>query len=216
MTTCIPMERLARPQLLTREDREHLAGCPRCASLMAEYASFTEGRVEAVPAQDLADAEAELGALVASELGAARTLAKVTPIGRPWWNAAPARMALVAAALAVMAGTFVVMRGADRAPAPPVLRGAESSPLAVVAQMRATTLMLGWGVEPQADSYRIEIFSAELRTLATFGPVRSPSFTLARGAVAGAASGAEVYCRIVALRAGAPVGESEPLAIRLP
>jgi hypothetical protein len=115
-----------------------------------------------------------------------------------------------------MAGTFVVMRGADRAPAAPVLRGAAASPLAVVAQLRATTLLLGWGVEPQADSYRVEIVSAELRTLATFGPLQQPSFTLERGAVAGAASGAEVYCRIVALRAGATVGESEPLPIRLP
>ena len=88
--------------------------------------------------------------------------------------------------------------------------------LAVVAAPGAHELALRWGARPDADSYRVEIVSAELQTLATFGPVRVPSFTLARGAVAGAAPGAEAWCRIVALRAGAPVGESEPLPIKLP
>jgi hypothetical protein len=114
----------------------------------------------------------------------------------------------------VVAGTFVALR--DRPGQAPLLRGAPAAPLAVVAEPGAKELALRWGARPGADSYRVEIVSAELTPLATFGPVSTPSFTLARGAVAGAAPGAEAWCRIVALRAGATVAESEPLGIKLP
>jgi hypothetical protein len=216
MTACVPIEKLAQPAALDAAEREHVAACPRCASLRAEYEAFVAGDAGGVTRSELAAAEDALGALVERELpvAAARRAIAAARARRPWWQGASARMALAAAGLLVVAGTFVALR--DRPRQAPLLRGAPATSLAVVAEPGAKGLVLRWGARADADAYRVEIVSAELQPLATFGPVRAPSFTLARGAVAGAAPGAEAWCRIVALHAGAPVGESEPLPIRLP
>jgi hypothetical protein len=217
MTACVPLERLARANALTAAEREHVAACTRCATLLAEYEAFAEGSRAGVSRADLSAAEEALAATIDRELPATPVLRRVGPAAgerRAWWLGAPGRMALAAAALVIVAGTFVVMR--ERPAVHSQLRGGEATPLALVAEPGTKALALRWVAWAGADGYRVEIVSVDLQPLATFGPVRGTSFTLVPGAVGGAPTGTDAWCRIIALRAGAAVGESEPLPIHLP
>jgi len=224
---CLPIERISHPADLDATERAHLGSCPRCAALCDELQAFTAGSAR-VAAAELADAERRLGAFVEHEMEAGTALSAAragegggSPRGfralARAWNVPLARVAAALATVAVVTGLFL----ASQRPAPvaPVVRG---SPVAqgfsVVSRLDAAagTVTLGGPRRADADGYVVEILSPELEKLASFGPLTEPGHVLRRGAVPGRAAGTEVYCRVLALRAGATVGESEMKSITLP
>jgi hypothetical protein len=223
MSECLSMEAIARPGGLSAGERAHVAACARCEVRVAQYREFVAGRVD-VPAADLADAEARLGAFLDQRLGIAasartvRAAAKISAWDRlaEWFGGPGGRLVVGVAAVAIVAGTFVTLRAPQRAPV--VERGgaASSMVLEVRTDPAAAGVALSWGAHPGADRYVVEIISAELEPLASFGPLTTPAFTLARGAVVSRASGTIVYCRVAAKHGSVTLAESELATLRLP
>ena len=226
MSECLSLEAIAQPGRWTAAERAHVAKCPRCAARARQCAEFVEGRTN-VPPADVADAQSRLGAFLDERLGldvagSGATAARARSSSSWWrrlaaWFAAPSgRMALGFAALAIVAGGVWMMRAPQRSPA--VVRG-EATPALVVtarADARAANVALGWNEVAGADAYTVELLSADLTRIASFGPLARPAFTLAHGAVTALPAGTSVYCRVVARRAGVIVAESELVSLPLP
>lgn len=77
-------------------------------------------------------------------------------------------------------------------------------------------LELTWREDPRATEYRVEVSDARGVVLATLGPLPESHLLLATAQVPGAASGDSVACRVLALRSGELLAESEKhdLALR--
>lgn len=235
MSRCLSIEELAQLEQLGTEARDHAETCPRCSMLQRESREFQSGTSN-VSSRDLADAEARLAGFLEREVGAARSPGAASRVDdRPatwletilaWLRTPAARPAFGAAFAVALIAAFAVVSlrsPAVRHDAEPLLRGESEvrgpgAPLTLTARASRAgdALDLHWVPAAGADAYRLELLSAELDPLETFGPLREPRFSLARGVLQTPASGAEVYARVVALHAGAPLAESELATIRLP
>jgi len=208
--------------------RRDADACPRCDSLLRGMAAFLDGdadlpndekvRAERHLAGVLAGAMAAKGEPAAGSVTSAATDVRRTrsnrrsPRGQGWgWG-----LGLAAAAAGVM---FFVAREPS-APAGPsgVLRGgAPNASMAgdlivtVAAGPTEGQLLLSWPAVAGADSYVVELFTAELDTLAVLGPVTELSVTVAAtlwGAGGDAGSATGVLCRVRASGRTGPVADS--------
>jgi len=208
--------------------RRDADACPRCDSLLRGMAAFLDGDAD-LPDAEKVQAERHLAGVLAGAMAAkgepaagARPFAakaarnpaskRRSARGQGWgWG-----LGLAAAAAGVM---FVVAREPS-APAGPsgVLRGgapnvSAASDLVVTVAAGPTEgqLLLSWPAVAGADSYVVELFTAELDTLAVLGPVTELSVTVAAtlwGAGGDAGSATGVLCRVRALGRTGPVADS--------
>jgi hypothetical protein len=232
--SCYRPEELAELLELEAGDprREHLAACPRCRALLAEYRQFLEPR-GAVPGADLPDAERRLRAVLRREiLGEERTVPE-TPGGRFL-----ARLRRIGStpgfrpALAVAATVLLLFLGwemYDRRPpgsGRPVLRqqsppeeGAAGAGFALEAARfrEGGAVELRWAPAAGAEAYRVLLFTADLQELAVLGPLtetrvlfqpRELSRPLEPGTV--------LVWHVAALQTGDEIARSSAGAFRLP
>jgi hypothetical protein len=240
---CVEPMELAELLALPADDprRREAAACPRCDSLLLEMAAFLAGdegpqdagkaraerRLAAVLAGAMAArSEPSTGAAMSARMSAPMSAARAPTAhrsrrGRGWgWG-----LGLAASAAAVM---FFVARE-PLAPAGPsgVLRGgAPSVPAAgdltitVAAGDREGRLLLSWPAVAGADHYVVEMFSAQLDTLASFGPLSEPRVAidaaLLRDVKDSQGSPARVLCRVRALGGAGQVAASRLADLTLP
>ncbi|MFN8586658.1 MAG: hypothetical protein U0704_02565 [Candidatus Eisenbacteria bacterium] len=134
-------------------------------------------------------------------------------LSRPSWAGAALRVLIGLVLIAVVAAVVTWERRV--APPPAAEAPAPNEPLvlhAAAADTVASAIALTWTPDPRADEYEIEVLDSALTVLVTLGPVKSPELALERVMVPGAAAGANVWCRVVALRGGERLAESAKLA----
>jgi len=229
-----PMELAALLALPTDDPRRReAAACPRCDSLLLEMTAFLEGD-EGPPDAGRAHAERRLAAVLAGAMaarsepstGAAMSAVRAPTAhrsrrGRGWgWG-----LGLAASAAVV---TFLVARE-PLAPAGPsgVLRG--GAPAASVAAVLNVTVTAGdregqwrlsWPAVAGADRYLVELFSADLDTLAVYGPLPEPEVAVEAALLWNDGDGrqvpAGVLCRVRALGAAGQVAVSRLAGLTLP
>ena len=203
--------------------RRDAAACPRCDSLLRAMAAFSEGNPD-LPAGERLAAEKHLaGALAAVVVGAPQPGVGGADVRRG--RAAPGRtdvrdrrrhswtwgLGLAAAA----AGVMLVVSREPMAPAGPsgVLRGgtpAESAapvlPVTASSGPGPDRFSLSWPAVAGAESYRLELFTSELDTVAVFEALISPEVTVAASLLAGPGQGgtaaADILCRVRVRGAG--------------
>lgn len=204
-------------ELLARQlddpQRREAAGCARCSSLLCALESFLAGD-PALPEADRAAAERHLAGVIAGFPGR-RVAAPVIALPRKgtngrrgvptWgWGVGLAAMLAAVAFLAAQPGRGPTgPNGVLRGGPPPA--GAPVEIMVAAAPAGADTWRLSWPAVSGAHHYQLEIFAADLDTIASFGPLPEPMVTVAQALLAGAPRGAAgILCRV---RAVGPAGE---------
>jgi hypothetical protein len=230
-----PLELAALLALPTDDERRREAvACPRCDSLLRELAAFLDGDA-ALPDAERIRSERHLAGALAGAM-AART-ARSAPVaasvdgarsfGRSRRGQSGWRWGLGLAAAA--AGVVFIVAREPLAPAGPsgVLRGGSRAASAaaelavtVTAGGRDGQVLLAWPAVAGADSYLVELFSAELDTLAVFGPLSEPTLAVdaarLRGEGHGPGAAADVLCRVRALGRDGELAASRLAGLTLP
>jgi hypothetical protein len=200
--------------------RVHARTCVRCSALIEEYRAYATADPGAVPAADLADADARLTRALAGEAGlggataGSRTL-RHEPAPSLWQRLMqPAmRPALAFAGLAIVLGAvLVVTRTAHHEPSL-VLRGVPASPAqsAVLesAQRSGDQIHLAWRAFPGAETYELRFYSGDLVEIGRVGSLRGTHADLGADSLSfHPAPGAVLLVRLVALAGGDPVATS--------
>lgn len=150
--------------------QQHLAGCPRCQALAAEFVGFMAGGADGV---DLTVREiSRLDQALAREMSGETTDVDAPFSSRDrraglrwpaWWVTVPTLAALVA--LAVIFPSIRVV-----GPDPGVMRGDRRPDMILVshpAQVAGANLELAWAPAPGADSYAVQLLAADLTVAAT-------------------------------------------------
>jgi hypothetical protein len=230
-----PMELAALLALPTDDPRRlEAAGCPRCDSLLRELAAFLDGDA-ALPELEKIRAERHLAGVLAGAMavptgraaGAVSSVSGRRSLGRSrrgrGWGWGPGLAAATAA------GVLFILVREPLAPTGPsgVLRGGSRTAseageltVTVTAGRSDGTVLLTWPAVAGADRYLVELFSAELDTLALYGPLSEPALEVdaARlrhdGAGPGAAAG--VLCRVRALGRDGGLAVSRLAGLTLP
>jgi len=187
-----PNELVALLELPAADERRRAAAaCPRCDALLRSALAFLAGD-DTIPAAERAAAESRLAAATATLTGARTTVRRTRR--RP----APARPALGArqwgwtAGLAAAAALVVLLTGieppGDVAPSGRLRGGSQpaTAPLALVFTPAAgDSLTVTWLPVAGAKGYRLELYTADLDTLAIIdglrgSPARVPAGALCR------------------------------------
>lgn len=190
------------------ERRRAAAACPRCDALLRSLDAFLAGD-EAVPAAERAAAERHLAGVIEGLARADRAQARA-PSGRGAARRRPADRAWRwgwAAGLAAAAGLAFVLVGTElpgeRNPSGR-LRGGQPEPAPAIAPAFTPDagggLLASWAPVPGAETYRLELFAADLDTLAVRDGLAVPSAVLAADLVEG--DGAAALCRVRAYGGG--------------
>jgi hypothetical protein len=197
--------------------RAHARTCVRCSALLEEYRAYTAAEPDAVPAADLADAEARLARALAAEAGVTEAPRAIRHAPAPslWQRLMqPAmRPALAFAGIAiVLAAVLVATRSAHREPSL-VLRGAQPGPAqsAVLesAQRSGDQIHFAWRAFPGAETYELRFYSGDLVEIGRVGSLRGTNADLAAGSLSfHPAPGAVLLVRLVALAGGDPIATS--------
>lgn len=217
---CLSPEELASLRALPagHAQRRAAESCPRCAALLRALGSFLEGDA-AIPTAEMAAAEGKLAGVVAGlaarQPATARGVARLRSRGSTWgWGlglaAGLAGLVLLAGRDAdLTAGPSGVLRGSQQAAAPAPAPGVT---LGVTAD---GALHLQWPAVDGAEAYRLELFSADLDTLAVLGPLAVPHAELAASALpAGAAAiDGALLCRVRAYAGQVEVAASALAAV---
>ena len=211
---CLPMEDLGSLAELSPGDPRlvHVESCVRCRNLVASLRSF-----RASPTR----ADERLGAFLARELN----LDQPEPLWRrvfagsmrPFlWPAAGA-----AAALCLV---LLVASNQDNTAAPEhnVVRDASRQTNAGLALESPTyredgAAHLSWRKIPEADAYRVILYSPDLDELARFDAQAGTTLLIpARRLMAFASHGSEIMWQVQALSHGAELTSSRPAGLQLP
>ncbi len=198
--------------------RRAAAACPRCDALLRSLSAFLAGD-ETVPAAERTAAEARLAGVVADLARAGATALRAQPVrvadssraarrssGRPrtWgW----------AAGLAAAAGLAIVLVGTElpgeRAPSGR-LRGGRAAPSAAITPVFTADaergLLASWEAVAGAETYRLELFAADLDTLSVQDGLPGPSAALGTGP--GDGEGGAALCRVRAFAGGRELAAS--------
>lgn len=187
--------------------RRAVADCPRCDSLLRAMTSFGEGnhalpeaerlRAEARLAKTLIDAMAGGSPIGTGAVSARSRAGEGRPAAgrvRRWNRAWGLGLAAVAAGVMLFAvrdafppaGPSGVLRGGAS-----TRHGAASLTISVVDVPGQDRVSLSWPAVPGADSYRLELFTAALDTLAVFDPLPQPTVTIASALLKGSGSAEE-------------------------
>lgn len=207
--------------------RRAAAACPRCDALMRSLSAFLAGD-DSIPGDERRAAERRLEGVVAGLAGgreaapagganggaraATRARMRLVPGARGWgWTAGLA--AAAAAFVLLVAGDDPAGPGADGGR----LRGANREGASVI-ELKVTAgtdagLRIDWAEVAGADRYRLEVFAADLDTLAVQDRLSRPHAELPAG-VAGAGDGA--MCRVRAYRGAEEVAASGLVEVEAP
>jgi hypothetical protein len=226
----------ARVAALAESDplRAHARECPRCRALLDAYAAFLAADPGAVPASDLADANARLsGALAAATRAAPVTAPRAAPRAaspegeqlpsrrasasppRTFWEriAHPSlRPAWAFLTVALVAGALVLWSRPTGRDATLVLRGEVKAAIPVIerAEWSGDTLVLSWRGVPAADGYEVRFLSTALADLGRTGPNSDSTVVLALSSLAFRPGfGDTVVVRVEALKDGDAVATSD-------
>jgi hypothetical protein len=217
---CLTVEELAvaLQQSETSPGRRHLAGCPRCQSVLMSYREFLEPTAT-LPEGELREANARLQEQLEKQLALAgqpagpagrSTAARRPRTHRAWrdrlpgWRTLRPAWTVALGALAVVAVIAAIELAPDRS-RPIVLReqgeqrGVPTGLPALLPVEPAPDggLTIRWQPVSGADSYEVRVYSTQLQEVARLGPVSGTSFLLRRAALPAAAA-----------PAGAPAGTS--------
>jgi len=207
--------------------RLHAERCPRCGALLEAYAAFMKAEAPA-GAADWGGLERTLRARIDATLDAgtpgtpgATRAAPSAPVrrSRPDWLERllhPAmRPALAFAALAaVAAGVLLVTREAG--PPGVVLRGEDARFEVESAGPDGGALRLRWHRVPGAETYRIQIYSTDLREIGVRETGADTVARVAAGEFSGLTGGDTLLVRIEALADGDVVRSTPLRALRAP
>jgi hypothetical protein len=207
-------------EVATRSDHpraEHLDACPRCRARVLGVRAFVEpGSVP--PGADPAEARERIVGAVRERLGLERPAAPPIPLPRHARRrvpAAPRWLAVAAAFVAVIGGTWLVARLGE----PPVIeRGAEPADGLAPFEPRVASgaVTFRWHRAPGAEGYLVRILGADLRVLHESPVTADTSRVLTlREPPLDALENEVAYWQVVALAAGAPLEESPPRPLRV-
>jgi hypothetical protein len=211
--------------------RAHVAGCPRCRALLAEYESFLAARAPA-SAMDFAAADARLDAFRASHIAPAAEAARAERAsnargGFAWGSLLqPLRRPLpaFAAAAAVLALVWFGPRLLGLPSGEGVLRGSNTTPPASVLTVRPAarladgSISLSWNTVANADAYEARFYTLELEEIRRIGPFTETRLQLTpeRAAELFGLKRESVLCQIVALRDGDEIARAPAFALKRP
>jgi hypothetical protein len=211
--------------------RREAAACPRCDSLLRAMSAFL-AEDDVLPVAERRRAERRLSAFIGERLvmhaggGAAepprlageRTGESHRPRTIPWWRLGAALGAAAAVVLLFIVqmpsgptGPTGTLRGVSP-PAAPAVVGEVA--IRAAAEGAPGSLRLSWPPVPEADRYRVLLFTATLDTLGIVGPVTEPT-AVVEADLLGQAGGAPFY-RIQALSGGLAVATSRLRRLSLP
>lgn len=231
MTTgdrCIPVELLEEASQRPSDDpgRRHLETCPRCRARLAELEDFLR-RTPAPPEARPGEARLELQQWLDTQLLApAPVRARPLPVARRrWqpWAASPGwRLAAVAAAVVVAAGTWAVLR--PQAPVPgAAVRGEGGAPRGGMSrEIFALSLepesgagvRVRWAPVVGADRYEVTVHAPDLSVLARFDAGDRTVATVPDSLLGGLPGRPATLLRVHALRLGDELARSG--FVRLP
>lgn len=219
---CPDIDRLSQRDEWTEAERTHVAGCARCAALVAEYAVFTAGDAR-LGADETARANARLSSFVDEITNEGATAAEpvraAAAPGAGWlarfaaWCAGPqGRLAVGFAAVAFVAGVVFVPRAMRGPQVGDLSRGAagaerKAEPLTVTAAA-AGAYTVTWLPMPGAESYVVEVVDPLFAVVHSANAGAALTWTLEPGVI-----GSGTYVRVIAIRQGDRVLEQGPMAL---
>lgn len=199
------------------ERRRVAAACPRCDALLRSLAAFMGGD-DTIPAGERQAAERRLSSVVAGLAGGraagaapVRSLprGRATVAGRRWgWTAG---LAAAAALVVLLNGPELPGDGAPngrlRGGSPPV-----PAPLALeFAAAAGDSLTVAWSPAAGAETYGLELYTADLDTLAILDGLRTATVRVAGDLLP--PDGAGALCRVRAYAGGREVAASALVAV---
>lgn len=199
------------------ERRREAAACPRCDALLRSLAAFMAGD-DAIPAAERLAAERRLSSVVAGLAGvrpAVVAAARSRPRGRP--SVAGRRWGWTAG-LAAAAALVVLLAGpqppGDGAPNGRLRGGSQPVPAPLVLQFATDagdSLTVSWSPAAGAETYGLELYTAELDTLAILDGLRGTTARVAGDLLPSVGVGA--LCRVRAYAGGREVAASALVAV---
>lgn len=221
-------------QILSEGERgpraTHVADCPRCRALVAQYKQFVSEMSTLPDGANLAEARERMHQTLQSELdrviGPTPTATAKPDLG--WFSRLMAtpigRYGFVTAGVAV--AFAVLMLSSDRwnlGQDPGQLRGTGGSedPFTIsnvkLSQIPSGGWNLDWQTVDGVDQYRIEIFSSDLTKLTELPAVDSPPIHIGADLFGDSAAKDAIYFyQIVGLHKGDPSARSDLLPIQIP
>lgn len=138
-------------------------------------------------------------------------------VSQPTVNGAVLRVIVAVLVVGLVAAVVQWERGHIASPVPelPPPSAADES-FRLASTVTDGGVELTWREDPRATEYRVEVSDARGVVLATLGPVSESRLLLSLAQVPGAASGAPLTCRVLALRAGEMLSESAKQDLKLP
>jgi len=197
--------------------RRHLDGCARCQARVLSFQRF-EADPDDVPAEDRAEARARLHSALRAEMGLAPRAARTAQALRPgffWTFLRPA----LAAVLVVAAGAWLLAGPTPWREHPDTMRDSGGRPaldvLPVVVEDGQMTVR--WKPVAGADEYRVTFFTADLQPASSAATTREPLFRVPVAAFRDSSQTRDwLYVRVVALKAGEEIADSEPRSFASP
>lgn len=203
---------------------DHAKHCPACRSLLASYGKFMAPD-ESSSEKIVMDARHRLSAFIEKEIGGGRGSASEAPRGRtPQKGRLRSRFiartivpALAGAALVLLALQLAKFR--SRTANPPisgVLR--ESSESAgfktAVRALERGCIEVAWNSYPEADSYRVTVYGADLEELTQLDTGGETSFVLDTDNLPHLADEGTLLWRVQAMRMGDSIAGSDTEVLR--
>lgn len=205
---CLGVEELAEVLAADPDDprRRHLAACPRCRALAAEYAGFMEEdeSQEGLSSAELSRLDAALKReMTGGDQPVTHSRPRTTGLAR-WWVAVPALAAVIALFFVF---PWLGDLGSDRS----VMRGAEQPETHLILNPVTDTgsgmALLSWQARDGIDAYEVQLLAGDLSRLlvlpAAPGTVREVAWASVRGPAPCR------FWRVVGYREGIQVIQSE-------
>lgn len=199
------------------ERRREAAACPRCDALLRSLAAFMAGD-DTIPAGERLAAERRLSSVVAGLAGgraAAATPVRSLPRWRPSVSAGRWGWA---AGLAAAAALVVLLNGpelpGDGAPNGRLRGGSPPVPAPLVLEFTVAagdSLAVAWSPAAGAETYGLELYTADLDTLAILDGLRGTAVRVAGDLLPPGGAGA--LCRVRAYAAGRELAASALVAV---
>lgn len=198
------------------ERRREAAACPRCDALLRSLAAFMAGD-DTIPAAERLAAGQRLSSVVAGLAGAGAAAAapargrrrgRTSVAGRRWgWTAG---LAAAAALVVLLGGPEPPGDGAPngrlRGGSPPV-----PAPLVLEFAAAGDSLTVAWSPAAGAETYGLELYTADLDTLAILDGLRTTTVRVAGDLLP--PGDAAALCRVRAYAGGREVAASALVAV---
>lgn len=205
---CLRVEELADALAASPDDprRRHLAACPRCRALAAEFEGFMvqEQGDDGLSSAEVTRLDAALKReMTGGDQPVGNSRPRTTGLSR-WWVAVPALAAVIAL-------FFVFPRSGDLGPHRPILRGGEQPETQLILNPVTDTgtgmALLSWQAMDGIDAYEVQLLAGDLSRLLVLPPAPGTVREVAWASVRGAEPCR--FWRVVGYREGGQVIQSE-------